>query len=285
MGLMAFGAAGLVLIAAAGALVLASLSAVDDAATGFEEQRREILAMLGPASAALEGRVQCRERRDQPCRDPRRGHPGRRAHDPSGVVVREPRFPRLVRRAGGAAVRRDLGPVRGGRIPVADLSTDLGDAAAAMEANITDSAAVAADLRVLAAQLEELEASLGGGREGETPEASAASLPVDAARFVLWACCCGWRFRRSPRSGLLALVPGRPGGLIRPHLVSPRLSRAHHAGIRLASPCNSCPTGFQSVAAALLGDPAEDGGLPGGWQSRRDHEPVVGIPRRRWRSR
>ena len=55
MGLMAFGAAGLVLIAAAGALVLASLSAVDDAATGFEEQRREILAMLGPASAALEG--------------------------------------------------------------------------------------------------------------------------------------------------------------------------------------------------------------------------------------
>ena len=54
MGLVAFGVAGLVLIGAAGALVLASLGAVDDAATSFEEQRAEIVAMLAPASAALE---------------------------------------------------------------------------------------------------------------------------------------------------------------------------------------------------------------------------------------
>ena len=114
------------------------------------------------------------------------------------------------------------------------LSTDLGDAAAAMEANITDSAAVAADLRVLAAQLEELEASLGGGREGETPK----RLPPRSRSMPLgscwWACCCGWRFRRSPRSGSAGMVPGRPG-LIRPHLVSPRLSRTSrgHPSARL----------------------------------------------------
>ena len=54
-GLLAFGLSGLVLLLAAAALVFGSLAAVDDAATGFEEQRAELLAMLGPASSALDG--------------------------------------------------------------------------------------------------------------------------------------------------------------------------------------------------------------------------------------
>ena len=66
------------------------------------------------------------------------------------------------------------------------LSTDLAEAAAAMDTNISDSQAVAADLRVLATQLDELQASLGvEDHEGPTPTASPTSLPVDAARFVL----------------------------------------------------------------------------------------------------
>ena len=54
-GLLAFGLSGLVLLLAAAALVFGSLAAVDDAATGFETQRAELLAMLGPASSAMDG--------------------------------------------------------------------------------------------------------------------------------------------------------------------------------------------------------------------------------------
>ena len=174
------------LIAAAGALVLASLSAVDDAATGFEEQRREILAMLGPASAALEGAASSAANAGTSLAETRDA-----ATQAAELMTRLASSFESLASLGSFDVlgARPFAGISGQFAEVASqsrtLSTDLGDAAAAMEANITDSAAVAADLRVLAAQLEELEASLGGGREGETPEASAASLPVDAARFVL----------------------------------------------------------------------------------------------------
>lgn len=88
------------------------------------------------------------------------------------------------------------------------VSVDLAQAATAMDRNIDDSALVAAELRVLSGQLGELEASLGGS-EGEAPGPSDASLPVNAARFVLvglllWlavpaiaSISIGWRWMRA----------------------------------------------------------------------------------------
>src|SRR6185437_14984706 len=52
-GLIAFGLTGLVLVVAAALLVLATLGAVGDAATGFERQRAQLLEMVDPAASAL----------------------------------------------------------------------------------------------------------------------------------------------------------------------------------------------------------------------------------------
>lgn len=187
MGLIAFGVTGLVLIAAAGALVLASLGAVGDAATDFEEQRAELLAMLGPASTALEsaastaanGGASLGETRDA-------------ASQAAELMTRLATSFESLAALGSFDIlgARPFAGISGQFAEVAEqsrtLSIDLAEAAAAMDTNITDSEAVAADLRVLAAQLDELQASLGvDDDEGQAPSESPSSLPVDAARFVL----------------------------------------------------------------------------------------------------
>lgn len=175
-------------------LVLASLSAVDDAATGFERQRAEIVAMLGPATDALD-------------------HAGMSASN-AGASLAETRdaatsaaalTTRLAQSFEGLASLgsfelfglRPFSQVSGQFTGVAGeartLSTELQAAAAAMDTNIADSAAVAADLRALADQLRTLEQSV-GGQASPAPGASASpggvpatpsSLPITAAGFVL----------------------------------------------------------------------------------------------------
>ena len=185
--------------------------------------------MLGPASAALESAAATAGNAGSSLgRDPRRSDPGLRAHDPHGRLVREPRVARLVRGPRGAAVRGDLRPVRRCRHQSRTLSVDLAEAATAMDTNVTDSADVAADLSVLAAQLGELEASLGGGgHEGEGPGAGGRQHrppgrrgPVRARRAAPLA------GRPGGRLGLawLALVSRRVRGLSPPSL-SRRFSR------------------------------------------------------------
>lgn len=187
MGLIAFGVTGLVLIAAAGALVLASLGAVDDAATDFEEQRAEILSMLGPASAALESAASTASNGGTSLAETRDA-----AAQASELMTRLASSFESLASLGSFDIlgARPFAAISGQFSAVADqsrtLSTDLAEAAAAMDTNISDSQAVAADLRVLATQLDELQASLGvEDHEGPTPTASPTSLPVDAARFVL----------------------------------------------------------------------------------------------------
>lgn len=212
LGLIAFGVTGLVLIGAAGVLVLASLGAVDDAATGFEAQRTKILAMLEPASDALEGAAS--------------------SVSNAGASIAETRdaatqaaelMSRLATSFDSLAALGEL-DVFGTR-PFASLSsqfadvatqsrtlsTELTDAATSMATNVTDSQAVAANLRVLAGQLQELETSLGANPDTGTPAADA-SLPIDAARFVLvglllWLAIpalasvwLGWRWSRAARA-------------------------------------------------------------------------------------
>jgi hypothetical protein len=184
-GLLAFGISGLVLIAAAGILLWGSLSAVNDAATGFERQRAEILAMLGPASDTLSQAASSAE------------NAGTSLTATSDAATRAASMTsRLADSfeslASAATVEflgtRPFGQLEGQFTAVASdaraLSSDLTSTGAALSTNIEDSRAVATNLRVLASQLDALEVSL-GGTPGAPAAVAAASLPIDAARLVL----------------------------------------------------------------------------------------------------
>lgn len=208
LGLIAFGVAGLVLIGAAGALLLASFKAVEDAASGFEEQRAEILAMLGPASDALDGAASSAANAGTSLQETRDA-----ANQASELMRRLASSFESLASLGTFEIlgARPFASLSGQFAEVAaesqTLSADLSEAATAMTTNVSDSAAVAADLRELAAQLDTLETSL-GGPDGEAP-ARDTGLPIAAAQAVLiglllWlavpaiaAISLGWRWTRA----------------------------------------------------------------------------------------
>lgn len=215
MGLIAFGVAGLVLIGSAGALILASLSAVGDAATGFEQQRAKVVEMLGPASAALERAASSASNAGTSLAETRAA-----AAQAATMMTRlSESFDSLA--ALGSFDILGARPFAGlsgqfGQVATESrsLSADLARAAAAMDTNISDSAAVAADLRTLGDQLAELNTSLGANQDGTVPSTADATLPVDLARIVLiglllWLAVpavasiwIGWRwYRRSREEG------------------------------------------------------------------------------------
>lgn len=213
LGLIAFGVAGLVLIGAAGALLLASFKAVEDAASGFEEQRAEILAMLGPASDALDGAASSAANAGTSLQETRDA-----ANQASELMRRLASSFESLASLGTFEIlgARPFASLSGQFAEVAaesqTLSADLSEAATAMTTNVSDSAAVAADLRELAAQLDKLETSLGAGPDGEAP-ARDTGLPIAAAQAVLvglllWlavpaiaAISLGWRWTRAvPRT-------------------------------------------------------------------------------------
>jgi len=207
-GLLAFGLSGLVLLLAAAALVFGSLAAVDDAATGFESQRAELLAMLGPASSAMDRAATSASNAGASLTT------SATAADQAAVLTT-----RLASSFEGLASLSSF-EIFGSR-PFAGLagefnqvgadaralSTDLTSTAAALRTNVADTAAVAADLRTLATQLDELESSLAASDGGSLGSATAA---LNAARIVLvgllaWlavpAVLCtwlGWRLSRRP---------------------------------------------------------------------------------------
>jgi hypothetical protein len=201
LGLIAFGVSGIVLVGSAALLVLASLSAVDDAASGFERQRAEILAMLGPASDALDraatsaanAGTSLTETRDAATSAARLT--GRLAESFQSLATLGSLEIFGTRPFAAAAAQFESVASE-----ARTLSTDLDATAVAMESNIGDSTAVAADLRVLAGQLAVLEASLGAASPapgasvapGSSPPAggpglapTSSALPIAAARFVL----------------------------------------------------------------------------------------------------
>lgn len=208
--LLAFGGVGLALVVAAGALVLGSLSAVSDAATGFERQRVEIVAMLGPASSALSNAATSAS------------NAGASLSETSTAASQAARLTtRLAESFEGLASlgsfeifgTRPFGQLSGQFAAVGTearaLSLDLTTTADSMTQNVADSQAVAADLRALAVQLDRLKASLtSSGSLGGT----GSSLPVDLAVFVLvgllaWLALpalaslwLGWRLARPGRA-------------------------------------------------------------------------------------
>jgi hypothetical protein len=206
-GLLAFGLSGLVLLLAAAALVFGSLAAVDDAATGFEQQRAELRAMLEPAADALEGAATSTT------------NAGTSLTSSAGAADQAASLTtRLAASFEGLASlstfeifgQRPFAGLGDEFAEVAStartLSSDLETAAAALRTNVADTTAVAADLRALATQLGELETSL-DAPDGAGLGSATASLNV--ARIVLlgllvWLAIpailstwLGWRLTRS----------------------------------------------------------------------------------------
>jgi hypothetical protein len=221
MGLIAFGVAGLVLIGSAGVLVFASLSAVGDAATGLQAQRAQLVGMLGPASEALDRAASSAANAGTSLGETRDS-----AKQAATLMTRlSESFDSLAALGSFDLLgARPFAGLSGQFTQVATesrtLSTDLATAAAAMDTNITDSAAVAADLRTLADQLSTLDASLGASPDGTAPSAGSVSLPIDLAKLVLvglllWlavpaiaALWIGWRwYRPSPPASTPRATP------------------------------------------------------------------------------
>jgi hypothetical protein len=185
IGLLAFGATGLILIVAAGAIVLSALALLDDAATGFERQRAEVVALLGPAATALDHAATSasnagaslgatRDAAAQAAQLTARladSYEGLAALGSFDILGTRP-FATMAGQFAAVAVEARA------------ASTDLGITAASMSTNVTDSAAVAADLHALAARVSELRAGLAPSTSVE-PTNAAASLGVGAARLVL----------------------------------------------------------------------------------------------------
>lgn len=211
-GLFLFGLSGLVLLALAAAVLVGSLSAVADAATGFERQRAEIVAMLEPAAASLERAATSAE------------NASTSLSVTSGAAARAATLTAALAESfdGLAALSnfellgaRPFAALEGRFSSVAlesrALAGDLTAASAALAANVTNSDAVAGDLRALAAQLDELGAGLGidGGPGGAAP--TGPSLPILGAvllvaGLLVWlaipAAICtwlGWRLLRRGR--------------------------------------------------------------------------------------
>lgn len=183
LGLVAFGLVGLALVGAAAALVLGTLTAVDAAVTGFDRQRDEIVAMLGPASDALEGAASSASNASVSLTDTAAA-----ARNASQLTTRLAESFESMTALGAveifgtrpfAQVADQFAAVGG---EARTLSGDLNVVADSMSTNIADSQAVAADLLALSQQLDRLEASVIG-----TGSSAAADpgLPLALARIVL----------------------------------------------------------------------------------------------------
>ena len=207
LGLMAFGVTGLVLVVALAVLLLGSFAAIGDAASGFERQRTQLVAMLDPAARSLNDAADSAS------------HAGSSLTAASDASRRGADL--TNRLASSFQSMAGLGsfdifgtrPFAGVSSQFSDvaaqsraLSADLTSTADALATNVADSQAVAADLHSLADRLSKLEAELqasGAVTTSSGPPILAAELLVLAllawlsvpAIASLW---LGWRLRRGP---------------------------------------------------------------------------------------
>ena len=212
VGLLAFGISGLVLVVLAAVLVLGSLAAVDTAASGFERQRAELVAMIDPAASALSDAATSAANAGASLTTA--SEASRRAADLTARLATS--FEGMAG-LGSFDVfgARPFAAVASQFTDVATqsrtLSTDLTATADALAQNVADSTAVAVDLRNLADRLRRLEATTGASGRGAPGTAEAgSSLPIGAARLVLlgllaWLAIpaivstwLGWRLVRRP---------------------------------------------------------------------------------------
>jgi hypothetical protein len=208
LGLLAFGITGIGLVVAALVLVLGSLAAVGDAATGFDRQRADAVAMLAPASAALSDAANSASNASgsltqaASAADRAASLTNRLADSFEGLAALGG-FEILGARPFAGLDQQFAGVASDSRA----VSLDLTATAVSLRSNVADSDSVAADLRTLATQLDRLEQSLGDTAAGSSG-AAAMGLPILAAEIVvlgllLWmavpaaiACWLGWRLTR-----------------------------------------------------------------------------------------
>jgi hypothetical protein len=211
LGLMTFGVTGLLLLLVTAMLLLGSLRSIGDAASGFERQRTEILAMLDPAASALS---------DAADSAAHAGSSLTAASDASrrGADLTSRLATSFESMAGLGAVdifgTRPFAGVTAGFSDVAAqsraLSVDLASTADALATNVTDSQAVSTDLHSLADRLAQLEAELrasGGVTTSSGPPILAVELLFLA--LLLWLAVpavaslwLGWRLTRGPLPNL-----------------------------------------------------------------------------------
>ncbi len=176
--LLAFGLAGVVLLGAASALVLGSLNAIDQVATGFDRQRTELVGMLRPASASLRNAAASASNAGASLATTsdaadRAGQLATNLADSFDGLAALGTFEIFGARP-FAGLSAEFGAVSGdARL----LATDLRTVSESMRTNATDAASVAADLTALATQLESLASSLGSPG---TPESGATPAPGTA---------------------------------------------------------------------------------------------------------
>jgi ABC-type transporter Mla subunit MlaD len=180
-GLLAFGTSGVVLVLAAAALIVGSLAAVDRAATGFEQQRAELVALIDPAASSLSDAAESASHAGASLT--RASDASRRAADLTS---------RLATSFDGMAGlgsfelfgSRPFAGVASQFTDVAGqsrtLSADLTSTADALATNVADSTAVASDLQTLSERLRSLESSV-----GPSTTTGSSSLPIGLARLVL----------------------------------------------------------------------------------------------------
>jgi hypothetical protein len=182
-GLLGFGLAGLVLLLAATVLVLGSLGAVDDAASGFERQRAEIVAMLEPAADALDSAATSAANAggsltsSADAAEQAAAFTSRLAGSFESLTVLSS-FEVLGTRPFAGLGDEFLRVGTDARALAADLISTAG----ALRTNVADTGQVATDLRALATRLDALETSLGASEGAGLGSATAA---LNAARIVL----------------------------------------------------------------------------------------------------
>lgn len=159
--LLGFGAIGLALLIALAALVALSLDGLGRAATDLAKQRTEAVAMLEPAASALDEAATSAERAGASLNSA--GGAARQAADLMNQfagafdgLAQLGAFEVLGARPFGALT----GEFSGVAAQARELSGSLTTTAVALDANVSDSATVAKDLRTLADQLARLRDSV-----------------------------------------------------------------------------------------------------------------------------
>lgn len=170
--LIAFGVAGLVLLAACLAAVLASVVPLANAAAALEQQRSEAVELIGPAAVALESTAASADNAGTSL-----GSSVAAAREAAAVTGQ------LADALQGLAAFSSAFGDTASRSRT--LSNDLATTADALARNQADSATTAASLRTLADRLHQLQETLGPA-DNPPPEAFAGiAVPLALALVVL----------------------------------------------------------------------------------------------------
>lgn len=210
--LLAFGIAGLVLVALAAVLVIGALGAADDAAGSFDDQRARVVALLDPTEAVLLRSAGTAENAGASLEVSARS-----ARDAAELTTQLATAMDQM----AVAAQLDVFGVRpfaalgdaliGVAMRSRTLAEDLVTTATALDANVEDSRATAADLRELATDLAALRtelgavdtaaggAGLGGGLDATTAIAIARIVLLGLLAWLavpaLAATWLGWHWR------------------------------------------------------------------------------------------